>query len=203
MPAELLEIKREIRTQAHANRRDQPDKDELSRRICARFASLEEYAAAQTVMLYVHTRSEVRTQTFLSEAIGAGKRVVVPYCVAGQLELFHLEDLGELALGTFGILEPKESLRDQPSKRPAIDELDLVMVPGVAFDRDGGRLGHGKGYYDKLLHAARPDTPLVGVAFECQLFPRIPMLPHDVFMNRVVTEKAAYPGRRHSPQPAG
>ena len=75
------------------------------------------------------------------------------------------------------------------------DELDVIMVPGVAFDRRGGRTGHGKGYYDKLLEHARRDTPLVALAFECQLFPEIPVQPHDVFMDMVITESAVYPGR--------
>jgi 5-formyltetrahydrofolate cyclo-ligase len=76
-----------------------------------------------------------------------------------------------------------------------VEELDLVVVPGVAFDRAGGRMGHGKGYYDKLLEHARPDTPLVALAFECQLFPEIPAEAHDVFMDKVVTEAAVYEGR--------
>ena len=70
-----------------------------------------------------------------------------------------------------------------------------MIVPGVAFDRDGGRLGHGFGYYDKLLNRARPDAPLVALAFECQLFPQIPMQAHDVFMDKVVTESAVYAGK--------
>jgi 5-formyltetrahydrofolate cyclo-ligase len=73
--------------------------------------------------------------------------------------------------------------------------LNLVMVPGVAFDRRGARMGHGKGYYDKLLEHARPDTPLVALAFECQLFDEIPTAEHDVFMDKIITEKAIYPGR--------
>jgi 5-formyltetrahydrofolate cyclo-ligase len=75
----------------------------------------------------------------------------------------------------------------------------MVVVPGVAFDRSGGRLGHGKGYYDKLLVRIRPDAHIVAVAYECQLFPEVPMLPHDVRMHKVVTESAVYtagsPGR--------
>ena len=73
-------------------------------------------------------------------------------------------------------------------------EIDLIIVPGVAFDRRGGRTGHGKGYYDKLLEHARLDTPLVALAFECQMFDEIPMQEHDVFMDKVVTEKASYDG---------
>jgi 5-formyltetrahydrofolate cyclo-ligase len=69
------------------------------------------------------------------------------------------------------------------------------MVPGVAFDRRGARMGHGKGYYDKLLEHARPDTKLVALAFECQLFPEIPVQQHDIFMDKLITEAAVYQGR--------
>jgi len=71
----------------------------------------------------------------------------------------------------------------------------LVMVPGVAFDRRGARMGHGKGYYDKLLEHARPDTPLVALAFECQLFPEVPVQAHDIFMDQIITEQTIYPGQ--------
>ena len=193
--AELGQRKTAIRREAQANREAQPNKDVLSRAICRRFAEQPEYASAGTVMLYVHMRSEVRTQPFLPEAIGQGKRVVVPYCVDNALELFRLETLDELVIGTYGILEPRLDLRALPDKRVPVSAIDLVMVPGVAFDRRGGRLGHGKGYYDKLLVRMRPETLLVGMAYECQVFPEVPMLEHDVYLDRVITEQAVYPGR--------
>ena len=121
-----------------------------------------------------------------------GKRVVVPYCVGGQIQLFLLADVEELAAGGLGILEPKPALRGDPSRHVEPAGLDLVLVPGVAFDRRGGRLGRGKGYYDGLLAHIRPDTSLVALAFECQIVPEIPMLPHDVYMHKVITEKAIY-----------
>ena len=83
-------------------------------------------------------------------------------------------------------------------KRLAPRDLDLIMVPGVAFDREGGRTGHGKGYYDKLLEHARLETPLVALAFECQLFPQIPCESHDIYMDKVVTELSVYQGRGRS-----
>jgi 5-formyltetrahydrofolate cyclo-ligase len=104
----------------------------------------------------------------------------------------------ELALGMYRILEPRAELRTLPEKQVDVKDLDLVIVPGVAFDRRGARMGHGKGYYDKLLEHARRDTPLIALAFECQLFEEIPMAPHDIFMDAVVTEKAFYPGRGRS-----
>src|SRR5262245_55218940 len=95
----------------------------------------------------------------------------------------------------YKILEPRPELRSVPEKRVTAAELDLVVVPGVAFDRRGARMGHGFGYYDKLLKNARADAPLVALAFECQLFDEIPIEDHDVFMDLVITEKAVYAGR--------
>jgi 5-formyltetrahydrofolate cyclo-ligase len=193
--AELSEKKQQIREQAHANRNAQENKDELSRAIVARFMALPEYQAASTVLFYLDVRSEVRTRHSLTDALAGGKKIVVPYCVDGELELFHLEDMDELSVGMYKILEPKPELRSVAAKQVDVSELDLIMVPGVAFDRRGGRTGHGKGYYDKLLEHARPDTPLVALAFECQMFDEIPMQHHDVFMDQVITEAAVYPGR--------
>jgi 5-formyltetrahydrofolate cyclo-ligase len=190
-----LAAKQEIRRQARRRRDDQPDQASLSKIIWQRFLALPEYAAAETVMLYVDTRSEVRTRPFLPGVIASGKRVVVPCCVQGELELFRLESMDELAPGHFGIEEPRPELRRLPGKQVDPGELGLVMVPGLAFDRRGGRIGYGKGYYDRLLRRARLETRRVAVAFECQLFPEIPMLENDVFMDKVITECAIYEGR--------
>jgi 5-formyltetrahydrofolate cyclo-ligase len=157
--------------------------------------SLPEYELANTVLFYLDVRSEVRTRNDLDKALASGKKIVVPYCVDGELELFHLEQNEELSVGMYQILEPKAELRAIASKRVPVLEIDLIIVPGVAFDSRGGRTGHGKGYYDKLLEHARPDTPLVALAFECQLFEEIPMQQHDVFMDKVITEKRVYTGR--------
>lgn len=190
-----LELKKSIREQAHANRQAQTDKEALSQKICETFASLPEFSAAGTVMVYIDVRTEVRTRHHLPALLQSGKRIVVPYCVDKELELFRLENMDELAIGMYKILEPKNELRVLAAKRVDVKELDLIMVPGVAFDRRGARMGHGFGYYDKLLEHARGDAPLVALAFECQLFPEIPTQPHDVFMDKIVTESAIYPGK--------
>jgi 5-formyltetrahydrofolate cyclo-ligase len=196
MTADIAEQKRVIREQAHANRNAQLNKDELSKTICDRFMALPDYAAAKTVLFYIDVRAEVRTRHSLPAALASGKTIIVPWCNdCGELELFRLEDMSELAIGMYKILEPKPELRTLAEKHVRPEELDLVMVPGVAFDRRGARMGHGKGYYDKLLQHARLDAPLVALAFECQLFPEIPVAPHDIFMDRILTETAAYDGR--------
>ena len=187
-----------IREQARKNRVAQQNKDEISRGICAKFMAMPAYEAAKSVMWYVDAGSEVRTRYTLPEALTHGKRVIVPWCVVetNELELFHLEAMSELVEGAYKILEPAEHLRHAPGKRVAPEELDLAMVPGTAFDPRGGRMGQGKGYYDRLLSRARSDAPLVALAFECQMFPEIPVDAHDVFMNLVLTEARAYTGQR-------
>ena len=186
-----------IREQARKNRIAQKDKDALSRDICGKFMALPAYAAAKTVMWYVDAGSEVRTRHTLPDALTHGKRVVVPWCVVetNELELFLLEDMSELVEGAYKILEPKEELRKLPAKQVRPEELDLVMVPGTAFDPHGARMGQGKGYYDRLLANARPDAPLVALAFECQMFPDIPVASHDVNMDLVLTESMSYIGK--------
>ncbi|MSQ96158.1 MAG: 5-formyltetrahydrofolate cyclo-ligase [Gemmataceae bacterium] len=192
----MQEQKKKLREQAHANRNAQEQKDELSQEICARFIAFPEYVHATTVMYYIDVRSEVRTRHALPTALTQGKKIVVPWCNdQGELELFHLESMDELAIGMYKILEPKLELRSLPAKQVTAPDLDLIMVPGVAFDRTGARMGHGKGYYDKLLQHARLDAPLVALAFECQLFPEIPTAPHDIFMDLIITERASYHGK--------
>jgi 5-formyltetrahydrofolate cyclo-ligase len=191
---DLATRKTEIRKAAHAARKAQPDKDAVSRQITDRMMGLAPYQSAGTVMFYVDVRDEARTRHALPAAIASDKQVVIPFCVDGELELFHLESMNELEEGAYRILEPRAELREVPEKRVAVAALDLILVPGVAFDRRGGRTGHGKGYYDKLLQHASPQTPLVALAFDCQIFDEIPMQSHDIFMDLVVTESAVYEG---------
>lgn len=195
---EFRQRKQAIREQAHKNRNEQPDKEALSEAICHRFCGLPEYAAAGCVMYYVDVRSEVKTRQQLPHALLESKRIVVPYCVDGELELFWLRSMDELSLGAYRILEPAPEWRSRPERKISVEELDLIMVPGVAFDARGGRMGHGFGYYDKLLEHARPDAPLVALAFDCQLFPEIPTQSHDVFMDKIITETQVISGQGRS-----
>lgn len=190
--------KQAIRQQALGLRRAQTDKQAVSQQIIDRLHLLQAYQAATVVMYYVDVRDEVRTRQTLPAALSAGKQIVVPYCVEGQLQLFHLESIDELEAGAYKILEPRGLLRDRADKRLAAEQLDLVIVPGVAFDRNGGRIGHGKGYYDKLLRHVRRQTMLVGLAYECQIVAEVPLEQHDIGMDFVVTEAAVYHGRRQA-----
>ena len=197
MTPDVVAFKTQLREQARKNRVAQQNKDAISREICQAFMALPEYTRAKTIMFYVDAGSEVRTRHDLPAALASGKRIVVPYCIVetNELELFLLEEMSELVEGAYKILEPRADLRELPQKKVQPEELDLVMVPGTAFDAHGGRMGQGKGYYDRLLARVRADAPLVALAFETQIFPEIPVAPHDVFMDSVLTEKQQYPGQ--------
>lgn len=191
-PNESIRRKHELRREAHARRQQQEDRDQLSRDIFRRLSALREYVDAATLMLYVSFHSEVDTRAFLSTVWFEGKRIVVPYCVGDRLQLFRLNSMDELSPGTLGILEPRAELRSDADRQVPAAEIDMVVAPGLAFDRQCGRIGYGKGYYDRFLHEARPDAAVVGVAFQCQIFPEIPVTRHDVRMDKVITERAMY-----------
>jgi 5-formyltetrahydrofolate cyclo-ligase len=153
---------------------------------------MPEYLASRTLLTYMSFHSEVSTRQFLAAARADGKRLAVPYCVGDRLELFRLQDGDELAPGTLGILEPRQELRGRADRRLDLGELDLIVVPGLAFDLQCGRIGYGKGYYDRLLRQISPETAAVGVAFHCQIFREVPVLAYDVRVDKVVTETDVY-----------
>ena len=201
---ELMEQKNRLRRQAYDARNAQEDKDRVSESAIRRFLDLPEYHKAKTVMWYLDCRSELRTRHALPSAIEGDRRVVVPYCTvdeqgSNKLGLWHLESMDELVIGKWKILEPPRERWGEPGKEVAPDKLDLVMVPGVGFDRHGGRMGNGQGYYDRLLTQARPDCPLIALCYESQLFDNLVVGPHDVYMDKVVTESAVYDGRGREP----
>ena len=197
----MNDLKNRQRRKAYDVRNEQTDKEVMSRIICAQFVAHPVYQQAKTVMWYIHCRSEVRTQSaLLGELDAGGKRMVIPYCTKDEqghnkLGLWWLEDFAELVPGMWGILEPPKQRWSELGKEVAPEQLDCVMVPGVAFDRNGGRLGNGAGYYDRLLKSVRADAVLIGVCFESQLVEQVAMDAHDVAMDIVMTEKNLYAGK--------
>lgn len=160
--------------------------------------SLPEYAAAETISWFVGVKSEVMTLPMIADALSARRRVALPWVSPDGLCLALVGSLEEVAPASFGLLEPRDDIRQDLARQVAPDRVDFFVVPGVAFDRHGGRLGHGKAYYDRLLAHARPDATLAALCFEVQLVDKVPMVEHDVPMNYVVTEKQVYTGDRGS-----
>ncbi|MGZ4969258.1 MAG: 5-formyltetrahydrofolate cyclo-ligase [Methylobacter sp.] len=196
----MNDLKNQQRRKAYDARNRQIDKDEVSRIICEQFVAQSAYQQAKIALWYIHCRSEVRTQSALLSQLEAGKQVVIPYCTKdrqghNKLGLWQLEDFSELVPGTWGILEPPRQRWGEVGKEVAPEQLDCIMVPGVAFDRFGGRLGNGAGYYDRLLKSVRADAVLIGVCFESQLVEQVVTDAHDVAMDIVMTEKTTYAGK--------
>ncbi len=154
--------------------------------------ALHEYRHSNTVMWYLDHRSELPTRHAIPKALESKKRIIIPYCHGDQLHLWHLHTLQELVPGSWGIPEPPRERWGDTDRRVDAMELDLIVVPGVGFDRKGNRLGNGQGYYDRLLAQVRPQTLLIALCYESQLFDEVPVGPHDVPVHIVITERRIY-----------
>jgi 5-formyltetrahydrofolate cyclo-ligase len=156
-----------------------------SRLVEANLRSLPEYATADLLVSYCAKRDEVQTSSIIGSALKEGKRVAVVVSVPETRTLTYSEitSLDELSPGHYGIPEPRPEL-----VRPVqLEEADLILVPVVAWDTRGHRLGHGEGYFDRAL--ADQSLPKVGLALESQRVDRIPHSRDDVPLDAIVTEK--------------
>ena len=163
------------------------ERQERSRRAVALCRGLAGFASAEVICSYVSFREEVETSGFIAALLREGRRVAVPLHQPGAAQplLFaEIRSLAELVPDPFGILQPpREAARLVPTAA-----IPLFLVPGLAFDPAGRRLGYGLGCYDRAFADAAPGALKVGLAFELQLLACVPADPHDVPMDAVVTE---------------
>lgn len=182
---------------ARRDRVSPEDRRRWSRAIADRFWRLPELASARTVHFSLSVGSEVETGELVAEAKRRRLRVVVPVTVVEgrRLVLAEFEGAETLEPGPFGILEPSVASR----KLVAVDDVDALVIPGVAFDDQGNRLGWGAGYYDRLLADARRGVPIIALAYECQIVPAIPPRDHDVRVSVIVTDQRVIRSRAATP----
>ena len=144
-------------------------------------------APGQVVALYAAKGTEVETQAIAEHAARRGIALAYPRVVDGVRALtFHEVRADELEVAHYGIREPRADVTPI-----ALERIAAFVVPGLAFDRDGGRIGWGRGYYDVTL-AKAPGALRIGIAFDCQLVDHVPRDPHDVAMNIIITEVATH-----------
>ncbi len=159
-----------------------------SKIIADNFLKLDIYQQSTNIMLYVATKLEVQTQEIIKSAHQDKKNIFIPLIIRGSHNLFPslVKDFEkELIRGDLGIFQPsKEFYRICPP-----DILDLVIVPGVAFNVQGYRLGRGGGYYDRFLSQLEPRTISVALAFEMQILEEIPVEEKDIPVDYIITEK--------------
>jgi 5-formyltetrahydrofolate cyclo-ligase len=159
--------------------------------ISERLTALPEFIKAYKILLYASFRSEVDTVDLIKYCITGNKVVVLPKVdrERGELTLYEVKNIEELAEGCFGISEPAVS---EDRSMDAAD-MDVIVVPGVAFDEDCGRLGYGKGFYDKLLSKAKGQGSrvkgVVALAYEEQIAEALPLEAHDIRMDKIITDK--------------
>lgn len=161
------------------------DLREKSTQIVSHLSTLSEWQRARTVLLYVAFRNEVETRDLIDQAVSEGKRVLLPVSIkkTRELQLYGVNGSRDLVEGTYGIMEPR---RDGEAVSP--DQVDLVIVPGVVFDRQGNRLGYGAGYYDRFLERCRKDAARIALAFDLQVVDDLPSEPHDQRIDYIITE---------------
>ena len=163
------------------------DIEQKSMEIMDQILHLHEYVRARGIACYVSKGSEVDTRPLIRKALDGNKRVLVPVVKKGDIDLFfsEIKDLGkELAPGSFNIPEPREEyLRPE-----SLDAVDVMFVPGIVWDKEGYRLGWGRGYFDRVLKTLPEHVRSIGLSFNLQLVSRVPRDQFDLPVSTVVTE---------------
>jgi 5-formyltetrahydrofolate cyclo-ligase len=182
---ERRDLKADVRSAARDARKAlaPEDRERLSRSAVARVLSMPEVAAARAVLVYASLPEEVDTSTLISSLAASRRVVAVPrVCGPREMTLHPIASLDELTPGACDIPEP-----DGTTAEMAPEEFDVVVVPGIAFDRTCRRIGFGGGFYDTLLPRLRPGAFTVGLAFDEQLVQEVPCEEHDSPLDAVVT----------------
>ncbi|MFC1808902.1 5-formyltetrahydrofolate cyclo-ligase [Candidatus Omnitrophota bacterium] len=154
--------------------------------IINKLLELEKLERISVVMVYVSDLHEVETHTLIEKLLQGGKRVVIPYLDESKdIIPCEINDLKrDTEMSWYGYLEPKQELHQKPLD---LDELELVLVPGIAFDTKGNRLGRGWGCYDRFLSKLPVEIPTVGLAFDFQILPTIPTEENDITVSSVLS----------------
>ncbi|MGM0437197.1 MAG: 5-formyltetrahydrofolate cyclo-ligase [Bacillota bacterium] len=160
-----------------------------SKKITKNILSLKEVNQSQNIMIYVSYRSEVNTEKLIISLLNKDKNVFAPYCIKNEkrMEIVKIKNHDkDLEKGAYGIKEPAKSLR---TKNEEPENLDVVIVPAVAFSKNGYRVGYGGGYYDRFLARLTNDTISIGINYEEMVFNSVPKEEHDLAVDILVTDK--------------
>ena len=173
--------KKELRSCIRQQKRAMTEQqiEQKSRTLGQLLLETELYRNTKTIYGYLPYNQEVRTVPMLERALRDGKRVAVPKVYGDEMRFIYLTDLSLVATGYAGIPEP---IADAPV---AQDPTALVLMPGLAFDADGNRMGYGGGFYDRFLQS-EPNHPTLALCYDFQILPKIPVQEHDVPVDKVL-----------------
>lgn len=167
--------KKELRAKIRQQKRAMTEEQivQASARLGELFVKTPQYQAAKTIYGYLPYNQEVRTVPMLEQALRDGKKVAVPKCYGDEMRFIYMDDLSKVESGYAGIPEP---VADEPV---ADDKTALVLMPGMAFTKNGDRMGYGGGFYDKFL-AAEPEHPTVALCYDFQMVESLPTEEYDI-----------------------
>lgn len=169
---------------------DAAEKEEMDKKILNRFFESKYYKEAKNIFIYISYDSEINTREIINKAFKDGKKIYVPRTEfeTRLMDAVEITSFDNLIKSSYGILEPSmEVLQVNPNK------LDLIVVPGVAFDRNGGRMGYGAGFYDRYFKKINKDNikriVKLALAYDFQVLEKVPMSVQDVPVDFIITEK--------------
>jgi 5-formyltetrahydrofolate cyclo-ligase len=164
------------------------DVDTSSNKIIESIIKLPIFINSKNIMLYLSFKNEVNTYPLATWCLNHNKTVIAPYCIQSSKKIipFKINNLSsDLTKSNFGVMEPKYNLLDSID----IEDIDLVLVPGVVFDENCNRIGLGAGYYDRFLMNKLSSTPTIGLAYDYQIIDKVPVDKFDVPLDFIITDK--------------
>ena len=184
-PKKLVELKNELRKEFSQRRSSisKIDREIRSNQITEHLINLNEVADASNILVYWSFGHEASTRALIKELQLRKKQILLPYLEANLMHAAKINSTDSLELTTYGPLEPPDKTPVDPST------VDIVIVPGLAFDRNGFRLGYGRGFYDRYLSALGDASTTIGFCFSSQIAEQVPAEPHDVALDILVTDR--------------
>lgn len=181
-----MKNKNEIRKYIKEKRKNlnKNDKEILDSKIFNKLINSEEYCTCNNIFLYVSFNGEVDTYRIINHALKNNKSVYVPKVVSKEygMKAVRIKGFNELKKGAYGILEPKDFCDAVFEK-----DIDLILIPGVAFDLKGARVGYGGGFYDRFLCKVSPKAKKIALAYDFQILDKVPKEEHDVIIDKIIT----------------
>ena len=179
-----MQTKSELRKTILEQRRALSDEEvyELSTQICNKVKETQEYIEADDICMYMPANNEVDVTYLIEDAWSKGKTVWLPKTAGRRMDFFKFDSTTPLSEGSFKILEPESDIMLDP------DDKTLILMPGVAFSMDGGRIGYGAGYYDIYLEQ-HSDSKKMAVCYNFQIVDELPMEEHDIKPDFIISEK--------------
>lgn len=183
-----MQIKNELRRFYREKRKSLSDKDNKDRKICERLLNSDLYKKAQTLFCYAALNDEINTDSIIEKALKDGKKVALPCCtdLSGNMDFYYIKSLSELTPGAFGIREPDPRVCEKVKSFTD----SICLVPALAFDKSGYRLGYGKGYYDRFIKKFIIIS--VGLCYNEFLRETLPAEDHDEAVDYIATESEIF-----------